>query len=358
MLTYKLHERGTKSKTTFLCEKIKEDIVRGRLSAGEKLPSKRKLAEHLGISVITVENAYAILEEEGYLSARERSGFFVNALRLPEASRARAKKIRTLKEEPRPQKTEEIPGMARIMRKLLSERPEILQMQPPVLGCATLRNAIAEHLRSYRGMEVNPSHIVVGSGSEYLYALIAQLLSRRGVFGIEDPSYEKIEKVYRASGAKIAKLKMGEDGIRAASLERTKAKVLHVTPYHSYPSGVTATAEKRFAYLSWAASRGGYLIEDDFDSEFSFFRRPIETLFSMDRGHRVIYMNTFSKSIAPSIRVAYMILPDELLAEYKERLGFYSCTVPVFDQYVLAEFIRSGSFERQLNRLRSRWYNR
>ena len=201
-------------------------------------------------------------------------------------------------------------------------------------------------------MRVQPANIIVGSGAEYLYGMIVQLFGRETVFGIEDPSYEKIAKVYRASGVTVEHLEMGGDGITDQALAETQAEILHVTPFHSYPSGVTASAGKRYAYLRWALERGGYVIEDDFDSELTFFKKPIETLYAMDGGERVIYMNTFSKSIAPGIRIAYMILPESLLRRYREGLGFYSCTVPVFDQYVLASFIDSGAFERHLGRLR------
>ena len=244
------------------------------------------------------------------------------------------------------------PAMARLMRKILSEQPEILSRKPPHLGCAVLRNAIAGYLRRYRGMDVLPSQIIIGSGAEYLYGLIVQLLGRSLVYGTEDPGYEKIAQVYRAHGAEVELLPLLEDGIPTESLRGSRAGVLHITPFHSWPTMISVTAEKRYEYLNWAEERGAYLVEDDFDSEFSSIRKPVETLFSMDGGARVIYVNTFSKSIAPSMRIGYMILPEPLMEDYRNKLGFYSCTVPVFDQYVLAAFIREGSFERHLNRKR------
>ena len=352
MLTYDMKARGRRTKTRHLYACIRQDIAMGALTEGDRLPPKRELAGHLGVSVITVENAYAMLEDEGYIAARPRSGFYVSALQP--AGPVPARELERLEEEGLPEDAGEIPGMARIYRRLLSERPEILRQKPPHLGCAVLRNAIAGYLRRYRGMHVQPSHIVIGSGAEYLYGLIVQLFGRQITYGIEDPSYEKIALVYRSNGANIERLKMGRDGISDASLAKTSAQVLHVTPYHSFPSGVTATAARRRAYLAWAEKNGAHLIEDDFDSEFDFFRKPIEPLFSMDRSGRVIYMNTFSKSIAPAIRIAYMVLPEDLLERYHATLGFYSCTVPVMDQYVLAQFIEEGAFERQLRRIRRR----
>ena len=354
MMTYNMEHRGEKSKTLYLYEQIKKDILEGLIPAGERLPGKRTLAAHLGISVITVETAYDMLAEEGYITARPRSGYFVNALALPTTADSTRTGGALL-----PPDAADIsgdvacfPAMARIIRRLLSEQSQLLQIKPPHLGCAVLRNAIAAYLLRYRGMEVPASHIIIGSGAEYLYGLIVQLLGRDLSYGIESPSYEKIALVYRANGADIEELPMGTDGIPDEVLNASAAGALHVTPFHSYPTGITASAEKRYTYLKWAKERNAWIIEDDFDSEFASPRRPIETLYSMDRDARVIYLNTFSKSISPAIRIGYMVLPDKLMARYMERLNFYSCTVPVLDQYALAAFIDEGCFERHLGRLR------
>ena len=201
-------------------------------------------------------------------------------------------------------------------------------------------------------MLAQPECIVVGSGAEYLYGLIVQLLGRERVYGLEDPGYEKIRQVYAANGAVCELLPMGEDGIRAGALQKTRASVLHITPFHSFPTGITTSAAKRSDYLAWAAERNAILIEDDFDSEFSENKKPLQTLYSMDRHGCVIYVNTFSHSLAPSMRMGYMVLPESLMERYRQTLGFYSCSVPLFDQYVLARFISQGYFERHLNRLR------
>ena len=318
MLTYQMDSRKGKTKTVFLYDCIKEDIISGELRAGERLPSKRSLAEHLAISVVTVENAYIMLEEEGYITAKAGSGFYVNELSLMSAGHQEMREMQLLPEEkPKPgSEYSFFPSFARITRKILSEKPEILAMKPPHLGCSVLRNAIAGYLRRYRGMDVLPSHIIIGSGAEYLYSLIVQLFGREIEYGIEKPSYEKIAQVYKANGAKVTGLEMGSDGIKSDALKSSEASVLHVTPFHSFPSGITATAEKRYEYLSWASEREAYIVEDDFDSEFAAPKKPIETLYSMDRNERVIYLNTFSKSIASSIRIGYMILPDKLLEKY------------------------------------------
>lgn len=359
MMTYNLEKRGQKSKTVYLYEQIKQDILNGVIAAGEKLPGKRSLAAHLGISVITVETAYEMLAEEGYITARPRSGFYASTLALPERHAGGGGPLPMLPPDGHVISGDVafFPAMARIIRRLLSEQSEILQLKPPHLGCAVLRNAIASYLLRYRGMEVSPAHIIIGSGAEYLYGLIVQLLGRDVIYGIETPSYEKISLVYRAGGAQIEELPLAADGIPEEALAASSAGVLHVTPLHSFPSGITASAEKRYSYLKWANERDAWIVEDDFDSEFASPRRPIETLCSMDRSGRVIYMNTFSKSISPAIRVGYMILPEQLMARYMERLNFYSCTVPVLDQYALAAFIDEGAFERHLGRMRRKAYS-
>lgn len=203
-------------------------------------------------------------------------------------------------------------------------------------------------------MDVSPEQILIGSGAEYIYGLNVQVLGRDRLYALENPSYDKIRKVYEANGARTDLLTMGEDGIESGELSRTKASVLHVTPFNSFPSGITASASKRAKYIRWAKARGGYIIEDDFDSEFTLLSKPEDTLFSLAPDGLVIYMNTFSKTIAPSIRAGYLVLPRSCMALYEKKVGFYSCTVPVYDQLVLAEFIDNGDFERHINRVRRR----
>ncbi len=356
MLTYNMDLRGDTPKYDYLYQKLRADILSGRLTPGQRLPSKRSLAEHLGVSVVTVEGAYERLADEGYLRSRERSGFFVARLELPGGAAPAPAPAQPL---PVPQVSApsgDFPHstLARIMREVLSARPGVLEQRPEGMGCAVLRNAIVGFLSRYRGMTVQPEQVVVGAGAEYLYGLIVQLFGRDVVFGLEDPSYEKIRAVYRAQGARCEFLPLEPDGITDAALAHSNAQVLHVTPFHSYPTGASAPAAKRYAYLAWAHERGAWLVEDDFDSEFSLGRKPLETLYAMDGGDSVVYLNTFSKSLSPALRIGYMVLPERLLERYRQTLGFCSCPVPVFDQYVLAEFIDGGHFERHLNRIRRR----
>ena len=179
-----------------------------------------------------------------------------------------------------------------------------------------------------------------------------ELLGRDKVYAIEDPSYEKLEQIYRAAGVTCQRLPLSADGIDSAALNACNADILHTTPYRSYPSGVTASASKRHEYIHWSDQAQRYIIESDHDSEFSVSSKPAETLFTLAKRDNVIYLNTFSKTISPALRVGYMVLPKKLVAPFAETLGFYSCTVPTFEQFVLAELLRSGDFERHINRVR------
>ena len=356
MLTYALQDEG-QPKYYQLYTAIREDILRGELRPGQKLPSRRALAEHLRVSVVTVSGAYEQLVDEGYLAAKPRSGYYVSAISsLPRQTRQQTR-LHFLPADPAAPQEQEGYGfrysaLTKLMREVIADCGTKLLEKPPHYGCAELRNAIADYLLRYRGMLAQPDCIVIGSGAEYLYGLIVQLLGRERVYGLEDPGYEKVRQVYAANGAVCELLPMSDDGIDADALSRARASVLHITPFHSFPTGITTSAAKRSEYLAWAAERGAVLVEDDFDSEFSENKKPLQTLYSMDRRGCVIYVNTFSHSLAPSMRMGYMVLPESLMTQYREKLGFYSCSVPLFDQYVLARFISQGYFERHLNRLR------
>ena len=335
---------------------LKNKILSGEFCAGEKLPSKRVSADKHGYSLITVERAYAMLEDEGYVYSRERSGYFVARIDTPSRIDLSAQglpisHIQDRHEHPKEQDFE-YSLWFKTIRKVISERGDELFVRSPAKGCAVLRNALADYLYRYRGMIADPRRIIIGSGSEQLYEIALKLLGRDKIYGIEDPSYAQIRAVYTGAGAGICPLAFGEDGIESSALASNSFDVLHVTPFHSYPSGVTTSIAKRYEYLNWAQKNQSYIIEDDFDSEFFIPGHPIETLYSLDTRHSVIYVNTFSKSLSPSMRMGYMILPESLLPIYDEKLNSFSCSVPVLDQYVLAEFISSGSFERHLNRVR------
>ncbi len=336
-----------------LYEQLRKDIVGGVWPFGTKLPSKRLLAEETGVSVITVEHTYAILCGEGYIEARQRSGYFVVYREGDLLSAAEAPRRFPIHPPRLHNGKSEFPYtvLAKTMRRVLADYGEQILEKSPNQGCPELRSAIAAYLARSNGMDVSPEQIMIGAGAEYLYGLIVQLLGKDRVFGLEDPSYEKIRRVYEANGAVCDLLKLGQEGIESVALENTRATVLHITPFNSFPSGITASASKRQEYLRWAEKRKGYLIEDNYDSEMTVSKKYEDTVFSLSR-QRVLYLNTFSKTIAPSIRVGYLILPSDLLQRFETNLGFYSCTVPVFEQYVLAELINSGDFERHINRVR------
>lgn len=344
-----------------LYRRLKEKILTGELRQGEKLPSKRVAADRSGYSVITVERAYAMLEDEGYISARERRGYFVNPRELIPAHGETGGHAApfTYVSDGDCRKTQDFEYSVwfKTVRKVISEYGQRLFIKAPGRGCAVLRNAIADYLLRYRGMRAEPERIVIGSGAEQLYETVVKLLGRDRIYGIEEPSYGQIRAAYEGMGASVCPLKLGQDGIESAELTRKRFDVLHVTPFHSFPSGVTTSISKRREYLDWSEENGGYIVEDDFDSEFFMPGHPIASLYAIDRRQSVIYINTFSKSLSPAMRMGYMILPPSLAAAYEKNLGGYSCTVPVMDQYVLAEFISNGDFERHLNRMRRKMKN-
>lgn len=338
-----------------LYRKLREDIVSGVYAFGDRLPSKRLLAEENGVSVITAEHAYALLLEEGYVESRQRSGYFVT-FRVEEgfAGTEQSTYADDKVEMPLPPDTEmtfPFSVLARTMRSVLSDYGESLLSRSPNEGTLFLRTEISRYLARSRGIAVPPERIIIGSGSEYLYNLIIGVLGRDKTYGIEDPSYAIIEKTYRLSGVDLELLPLGKDGLESSALRSCRADVLHLTPYRSFPSGVTASASKRHEYIRWARE-GRYLVEDDYESEFSVLKKPEDTLFSQSKKDNVIYMNTFTKSISPSLRVGYMLLPEHLLPVFKERLGVFSCTVPTAIQYVLAQLLKNGDFERHINRVR------
>lgn len=344
-------------KYLILYKQIKNKIKCGEYKCGEKLPSKRVMVDKTGYSVITVERAYNLLADEGYIISKQRSGYFVCKpdTFISDVQEHKTEHYLPIEDNgPIQQKNDfEYSVWFKTIRKVISEKGEKLFIKSPNKGCAVLRNAIAEYLLRYRGMSADPKRIIIGSGSEQLYETVLKILGRNKIYGIENPSYSQIEAVYRSEGGRICKLKMGKDGIKSSELANKSFDVLHVTPFRSYPSDVTASVVKRYEYLAWAGDNN-YIVEDDFNSEFFIPGQPIESLYSLDKKKRVIYINTFSKSLSPSMRVGYMIIPEDLMPMYDKMLGFFSCSVPVLDQYILAEFITSGNFERHLNRIRRR----
>lgn len=350
-----------KKKYLSLYEDVKNNIVAGIYKSGEKLPSKRVMAEREGVSVITVEHAYELLFEEGYIVPKNKSGYFVSydsqeLFHSASDITPTPKTVRPDYEVVSGESASEAPFSfsiyAKTIRRVLSEYSEDIMLRSPGYGHNILRKAIADYLGRYRSMTVNYERIIIGSGAEYLYGLIVQTLGRDRIYGIESPSYYKIAQVYEAGGVSIDMLPLGNDGIERSALWNTAARVLHITPYRSFPSGVTASAAKKREYLRWSVEKSAIIIEDDFESEFTPSRKPEETLFSIDTEGNVIYVNTFTCTIGPSIRIAYMVIPDRLEEQFAGKIGFYSCPVPTLDQYILAELIENGDFVRHINKVR------
>ena len=349
---------------------IMREIESGKIAPGEKLPSKRALSAHLKISVVTVETAYSILAAEGYIYSVPGSGFY--AENIPGRSGGEAAQPVILK--PAPPKREYAVDFstnradtslfpfsvwAKLSREILSAGGEELLNSCSGKGAYCLRQAIADYLRSFRGLTVHPEQIVVGAGSEYLTGLLIQLLGRDRCYGVEDPGYVKTHRVFSANCSKVLPIAVDGSGARLDSLTAQGIQAAHITPSHHFPLGTVMPAARRHEILAWAcASPDRYIIEDDYDSDFRLYGRPVPTLQSLDRSSKVVYLNTFTKSLAPSMRIGYMVIPPELLERFGEKLGFYACTVPVFEQLILAEFLKRGYFERHVSRLRKLYLSR
>lgn len=442
MLSYDMGKRGNASRYDYLYRRIRHDIAHGNILPDEKLPSKRALARNLGVSVITVEAAYAQLIAEGYVRAEERRGYFAcelspvargwqcggqcggkrdeqrggqrggdhlrgsavpdcipeNAIRRPSLASAGLTQFPALSPERRlaspgtsARMAEGVPAFAseggpatpspssesaatalfpyqtwaRVMRWTLAEESSATLAQAALgAGSPRLRRAIAAYLREYRGMDVPAERIVVAAGSQTLYQLIIQLLGRERAFAIESPGYPLLERMYDAQGARCASVPLAAGGIDVAALSESGASVAHVMPAHQFPTGVVMSAAHRRDLLNWSRTdaarafssdgpRGRFIIEDDYDAEFRMSGRPIAPLASVDVAGRVIYLNSFTKSLGAAFRIAYMAFPEDLAAQFELKLGFYSNTVSPLEQLALARFIEQGHYERHVNRLRT-----
>lgn len=368
MLTYSFDNKGKDSLYEFLYKSIRNDIVIGKLLPEEKLPSKRALADHLNISTITVENAYNQLVAEGYIYSKPKSGFYVSSIISPTIHSTSKTNLYPAEEagedvtsytvdfsnNSTAQESFPFATWTKLMRQTMSDKREQLTLNSPSIGIRELRCAISDYLFQFRGMSADPECIVIGAGTEYLYSLIIQLLGRNKKYVLEDPGYRKISQIYKANNVDFDYMPLDESGIDTSALKKSSADVLHISPSHHFPTGIVTPASRRYELLSWASEEDGrYIIEDDYDSEFRFSGRPIPSLQSIDSLDKVIYINTFSKSLTSTIRISYMVLPKELMERYRKELNFYSCTVSNFEQYTLASFIQQGYFEKHINRMRN-----
>ena len=363
MLTYELKKAPGVPLYEALYRCIRSDILSGKLKADEKLPSKRALSANLEVSKITVEGAYEQLLAEGYIRSVEKVGYFVEAVDTLGQPPAPAQ---PRQEAPAPEYIDLTGGGAErfpfsvwtsLQREVMLDLGEKLLLPLPNRGVWELRQAIADHLAAFRGMRVDPEHILVGAGTDFLYNLLIQLLGRDKTYAVEEPGYGKIRKIYAAGGVSCVSAQMDDRGVIPASLK--DAQVLHISPSHHFPTGRITSMSRRQALLRWAQKAPDrFIIEDDYDSEFRFNAHPMPTMASLDKAGRVVYMNTFSRTLAPSIRISYMVLPEKLMEQFQKNLGFYSCTVPSFEQYTLARFLSRGHFEKHINRMRKAYRQR
>ena len=373
MITYDLSARGRTSLYAFLYERIRDDIIAGTLAAGAKLPSKRALAQNLGVGVNTIALAYGQLVAEGFVQAQEKRGYFVADVRdIAPVSSHRPERLPVEEDEPgcvmdfRANRLNldsfPIDLWNRCMRKAMLDGGTRLYQTVPYAGLPELRNAIAEYLHRSRGMHVSPACIVIGAGTEYLLMRLFALFGDNVGFGIESTGFKKL--ILGASRfharAVIVPPKPSDDlfdigdDLDMDRLRGTDARLMYVSPANRFPTGRVMPASTRSDVLRWAYEKPGrYVVEDDYDSEFRYAGRLTLPLFAEDGRDRVIYLNTFSKTMVPSLRIGYMVLPPELMDAYRDQQGFYSCTVSSFEQFALAEFIDSSAFERHMNRMRN-----
>lgn len=364
MLLFQLERDGDKPLYDQLYNGIKEAIISKKIAVGEKLPSKRKLADFLNISQTTIEIAYAQLLAEGYIMSKSRVGYFVEE--IDELPYIQQDTVIQFNEHPKKKsyKIDFNPGSIDIdafpfqiwrkyAKELFDEASKKLLLTGEPQGELSLRTEIANYLYQSRGVVCNPEQIVVGSGTEQLLPMILRLFSDDTCFALENPGYPAVHRMFSQHKRKVYPIAVDEEGIIIQELEQTQANVVYITPSHQFPTGAVLSATRRAQALNWAAqSSSRYIIEDDYDSEFRYTGKPIPALHALDRNDKVIYMSTFTKSLMPSLRVAYFVLPPQLLATYNDVFNYYSSTVPRFDQHIVANFMHDGHFAKHLNRMR------
>lgn len=351
-------------------EYIRQEIREGKLRPGERLPSTRSLAEYLQISRSTASLAYDQLLAEGYIASQPYRGYYV--CRMEELYRLdTVEESMTGAEEPEGGKAHYAVDFSptatdmsqfpfsvwrKINKNVLSQNGGSLFAQGDVQGEYSLRETIGRYLHSSRGVNCTPQQIIVGAGNDYLLLLLEKILGRHVRIAMESPTYKRAYQIFESFSYDIVTVDMDEAGMAVSSLRQSDVTAAYVMPSHQYPTGVLMPIGRRLELLKWAnEAPGRYLIEDDYDSEFRYKGKPIPSLQASDTQGRVIYIGTFSKSIAPAIRVSYMVLPQDLLERYRQRCYFYSATVSRIDQKVLEEFIGEGYFERYLNKMRKHY---
>ena len=381
VLDYDLGKKGDAALYEYLYRCIKSDITSGAIEAGDRLPSKRGLAQHLGVSVVTVEAAYGQLVAEGYVYARPKSGYFACELPRPASAQAATQAARrpvraanpqvnvarALAQAAGPSPAVDLTGASalldasaarlwsRELRAACAQEPDDLLFSPtPTQGSPRLQQAIANHLRQTRGMAVDPACVVVAAGAQILDNMLVQLLGREKTFAVEDPGYLRLTSLYAANNVQVAHVALDREGIRLDELLAACASVVHIMPSHQFPTGRVTSISRRYELLSWANTPGQdrWIIEDDYDCEFRLAGRPVPSLASIDAEGRVIYTNTFSKSMSAGLRLAYMVLPPQLAERFARQMTYLSSTVSSIEQVTLARLLESGAYERHVMRVR------
>ncbi len=342
---------------------IKNEIRRGSLSAGQKLPSTRRLAEHLQVSRSTVDFAYGQLLSEGYIESRPYKGHFVCEItklyqHAPVSDKQEKDKMEVKAAFDFSPNSIDITAFPfstwkRISKDALMDEERNVFELGAAKGDKRLREAICGYLHGSRGVECVPEQIIVGAGNDYLLMLLQKILGTDRKIAVENPAYMRAARIFASGGYEVTPVDLDVNGMRMDLLLESQAQIAYITPSHQFPTGVVMPIGRRMEILSWAKEREErYIIEDDYDSEFRYKGMPIPSMQASDGGGKVIYLGTFSKSIAPAIRISYMVLPKPLLDIYEEKLWFISSTVSRIDQTILYRFIEEGHFERYLNKMR------
>lgn len=367
MLTYHLKPYDQQPLYEQLYHAVRADIMSGALPGGTRLPSKRQLAANLRVSQITVETAYGQLAAEGYIASAPRRGYFVQeqlAVPVSEPQEPFTPPLSPIfaSEETYPYdfRTDFVDNgcfpfstWARLSRSVLSEYSSALLRATDPCGAAELREEIVRYLHDFRGINVSPDNILIGAGSEYLMHLVIQLLGRDRVYALENPGYRKLYQIFAVNGVTVRPTPLDKHGLRADALAASDASVVYLTPSHHFPLGTVMTAARRLEILRWASEAPDrYIIEDDYDSEFRLDGRPLPAMQSLGP-QQVIYIGTFSRGIAPAVRIGYLVLPPALLGAFFSRFGFYSCTVGRIEQQTLCRFLETGQYARHQARLRA-----
>ena len=371
MLTVELKSKDKMPLYEQLYLKIRGLITEGELVEGEKLPSERGLAANLQISRNTVTLAYEQLYAEGYVEVRPQSGYYVNKIdRINSEKKEEFTDIKNESVNPEPEYEYDFSPFSlckesfpyrmwdRLYRQCMRDRGEELFNLGERQGDLEIRVAIAKYLFGYRGLSVKPENMIIGAGTGYLLQLLEHLIDEKSIIAMENPTYMQAYRIFSSLNREVRPISLDENGLKVEELKSSEAKAVYLTPSHQFPTGVVMPIKRRKEILGWAAGEDRYIIEDDHDSEFRYKGLPIPPLKAIDTGNKVVYLGTFSRTIAPAIRIGFMVLPDGLLKVYRKKLAFLACTVPRIDQAVLTEFILGGHYERHINKARKIYKSR